>query len=300
MLCENPGTVARALAGASMIFLGAVALVHGAAVQAQDESVTAQLAEVIRIREEQYARGERCNGAVERLETRLATLNAAKRKDLQAIADTEERLANNLRCVRASARRVGNADDDIVSIRQQYVDLTGASGAEVDSRLEQLRSRESTRAQLDFKVRSLERQLQKLAADPVGNATLITQKTSVLNGTRDDLAAMQDQIATISGQLQSVELAVTQEVQGEALLSWSTPTTRENGTPLAPGEIGGFEIYVLSESTGESAVIVIDDPLAVTHTVDGLTPDTYYFSISAFDSAGHYSQLSDVVSKTVT
>ena len=86
---------------------------------------------------------------------------------------------------------------------------------------------------------------------------------------------------------------------GQAKLSWSIPTTRANGSPLAPGELAGYEIYVLRESSGESTVLKVNNPLDSTYTVSGMAPDVYHFSMSAQDTAGKLSALSAVVSKNV-
>lgn len=95
-----------------------------------------------------------------------------------------------------------------------------------------------------------------------------------------------------------VEAAPT-VVTGSAVLSWSVPTTRADGQPLAMSELSGYEVYMLSESTGESRVITIDDPLSTTQTIDGLTPDTYHFAVTAIDASGLISELSSPVSKQI-
>ncbi|MFM7273408.1 MAG: fibronectin type III domain-containing protein, partial [Gammaproteobacteria bacterium] len=69
--------------------------------------------------------------------------------------------------------------------------------------------------------------------------------------------------------------------------------------PLAIAELRGYEIYVISESTGERTVITIDDPLREEHRLDGLPPDTWHFAVAAIDTAGNPSELSAVVSKTI-
>ena len=84
---------------------------------------------------------------------------------------------------------------------------------------------------------------------------------------------------------------------GSATLSWSAPTTRADGAPLAISELSGYEIYVLSESTGESTVIPISDPLLTEYTLNGLPADIYHFAIGALDTAGLVSELLAVVSK---
>ena len=65
------------------------------------------------------------------------------------------------------------------------------------------------------------------------------------------------------------------------------------------GEIAGYEIYVLSESTGQTSVITVSSGSTSTYTVTGLAAGTYYFSMAAKDTAGNLSALSSVVSKAI-
>ena len=87
--------------------------------------------------------------------------------------------------------------------------------------------------------------------------------------------------------------------KGTASLTWTPPTTRADGTALTAGEIAGYEIYMIAESTGVRSVIAVDNGAATNHTVNGLAPDTYHFSMVALDLDGNPSELSAVVSKTV-
>jgi hypothetical protein len=82
-------------------------------------------------------------------------------------------------------------------------------------------------------------------------------------------------------------------------LNWSVPTTRSNGAPLSMAEIAGYEIYLLAESTGETSVITLDDGSLTSYSIDGLSADTYHFSMAAKDSDGNLSALSAVVSKVI-
>ena len=93
--------------------------------------------------------------------------------------------------------------------------------------------------------------------------------------------------------------ALPETVSASAVLSWSAPTTRADGSPLAMADIGGYEIYVVSESTGETAVITLDDGATFSYALDGLPADTYHFSMVAKDSQGNLSAMSAVVSKTI-
>lgn len=84
-----------------------------------------------------------------------------------------------------------------------------------------------------------------------------------------------------------------------AILRWEIPTSRENGEPLALEELGGYELYVTTESTGEIDIITIDDPAVTTYTFSELTTDVYYFAMSAFDIDGQRGPLSETITKTV-
>jgi hypothetical protein len=88
-------------------------------------------------------------------------------------------------------------------------------------------------------------------------------------------------------------------ISGSAILNWSVPTTRSNGAPLSMAEIAGYEIYLLAESTGETSVITLDDGSLTSYSIDGLSADTYHFSMAAKDSDGNLSALSAVVSKVI-
>lgn len=103
--------------------------------------------------------------------------------------------------------------------------------------------------------------------------------------------------------LVSVSLAeiVTETVAGNASvnLSWSLPTSRENGDPLTVGELAGYEIYIVAEVSGQDQVIAVDDPLATSHMVKNLIADTYYFSISSIDTDGLRSAPSELISTVI-
>ncbi|MBL4828126.1 MAG: HYR domain-containing protein [Spongiibacteraceae bacterium] len=83
------------------------------------------------------------------------------------------------------------------------------------------------------------------------------------------------------------------------LLTWSIPTSRENGNALAINELVAYEIYVISDNAVTNDVITIDDPYATTYTLENLAPGTYHFSMSAIDTGGEKSELSDVVTALV-
>ncbi len=158
-------------------------------------------------------------------------------------------------------------------------------------------------------------------ADADADALTVTANTAPANGTvtRTGGSATYTPAAGFSGSnsftytisdgkggtaTASVTVSVAQApapavVTGSAVLNWSIPTTRADSSPLTMAEIAGYEIYVLSESTGQSSVINVPSGATSTYTVSGLAADTYYFSMAAKDTAGNLSALSAVVSKTI-
>jgi hypothetical protein len=79
-------------------------------------------------------------------------------------------------------------------------------------------------------------------------------------------------------------------------LSWSIPSTRENGQPLVLSELTGYEIYyVVDGATATDRTIAVTGGSAVSYRISGLLAGTYSFAISAIDSAGVKSALSGVV-----
>jgi len=99
----------------------------------------------------------------------------------------------------------------------------------------------------------------------------------------------------------SVTVAAASAAQSDsASLSWSIPTTRADGSPIPISEIKGYEIYMIAESTGKTAVIPVSGGMTSSYKLTGLSPDTYHFSMAAMDAQGNLSELSPIVSKTIS
>jgi hypothetical protein len=112
------------------------------------------------------------------------------------------------------------------------------------------------------------------------------------------LAAEQE--AAQLAEAEAARLAAEQEAAAqETVLSWSIPTTRQNGELLSPSELAAYEIYITADQSGGEQVIVVNDPMQTSYTIVGLAPDTYHFAISAVDVDGLRSELSVVVDKTI-
>lgn len=84
---------------------------------------------------------------------------------------------------------------------------------------------------------------------------------------------------------------------GSARLSWYAPTSRTDGSPLT--DLAGFEIYYSESQMLTSREIRIANPSAITWTITGLTPGTWYFSMTAVDAAGRKSDWSQTVTKRI-
>lgn len=84
-----------------------------------------------------------------------------------------------------------------------------------------------------------------------------------------------------------------------AKLSWTPPSTRENGTPLAMSELTGYEVYYTSDDLSQSVTVPVSGGSVTTLSVPNLKAGTYHFAISAVDSKGLKSELSSMVSKTL-
>ncbi len=82
---------------------------------------------------------------------------------------------------------------------------------------------------------------------------------------------------------------------GSASLSWTAPTTNIDGTPLS--DLAGYKVYY-GTTPGVYTSIIVGN--RTTHQVDGLTKgQTYYFTVTAYDTKGNESDYAPVVSKLI-
>jgi hypothetical protein len=85
----------------------------------------------------------------------------------------------------------------------------------------------------------------------------------------------------------------TTEGSATVTLSWSAPTQRADGSPIAMSEIGGYRIYYGTRSGNYVSDVRIDDPYTTTYTINGLAAGSeYYLAMAAYDSQGLESSLS--------
>lgn len=85
---------------------------------------------------------------------------------------------------------------------------------------------------------------------------------------------------------------------GSATLSWTPPTERTDGSALT--NLAGYKIRYGTAPNNYTQVIDVRNAGLTTYVIDGLTRGTYYFTVSAYDTAGVESASSEAASKTIS
>jgi len=80
-------------------------------------------------------------------------------------------------------------------------------------------------------------------------------------------------------------------------LSWQAPTENADGTQLV--DLKGYKVHYGSASKSYSEVIQVPNAGLTTYVVDNLAKGTYYFAVTAYNSAGGESALSGEVTTRV-
>ncbi len=103
---------------------------------------------------------------------------------------------------------------------------------------------------------------------------------------------------TDSASLAPFDIEVRQIQLGSAVVSWDIPTTNADGSTL--DDLAGFNVHYRRASDNFSDIVVVNDAAASSVLIEDLSPDTWFFAVSAFDQAGNRSALSPEVSKVVS
>jgi len=80
-------------------------------------------------------------------------------------------------------------------------------------------------------------------------------------------------------------------------LSWTAPTENADGSPLV--DLSGYKIRYGTSPGDYTETVTLSNAGLNRYVVDNLTTGTYYFTISAYNSAGTESQLSGELSTTI-
>ena len=84
---------------------------------------------------------------------------------------------------------------------------------------------------------------------------------------------------------------------GSATLSWTPPTTNTNGSPLT--NLAGYRVHWGTAAGSYTNSVTLNNPGLTSYVVESLAPGTYYFVVSARNSSGVESAMSNSGSKTI-
>jgi hypothetical protein len=93
------------------------------------------------------------------------------------------------------------------------------------------------------------------------------------------------------------DFSITVHAAGSATLSWTPPTTNDDGSVLT--DLAGYHIYVGSAPNELVSIVTLDNPGLTSYLVEGLRPGLNYFAMTAMNSWGIESELSPVVGATL-
>ncbi len=102
---------------------------------------------------------------------------------------------------------------------------------------------------------------------------------------------------TATTSLAAFSVTVVAVAGGSATLSWTPPTTNTNGTPLT--NLAGYRVYWGPSAGNYTSSVTLSNPGLTSYVVGNLVPGTYYFVVTARNSAGVESSFSNAGSKTI-
>lgn len=93
-------------------------------------------------------------------------------------------------------------------------------------------------------------------------------------------------------------IAVNQIAMGSVTLSWVPPTTNVDGSPAT--DLAGYRIYFGRSAGALDQTVVISNAGTTRYVLDNLSPATWYFSMTSYNTTGIESPRSTTVSRTLT
>jgi hypothetical protein len=91
--------------------------------------------------------------------------------------------------------------------------------------------------------------------------------------------------------------AIPQPTTGDVTLSWAAPSTRVDGSVLSLSQIAGYKIYMGESANRLDLTLELEDGTLDHYVMEDLDNGTYYFAVTAYDTAGRESHLSNIVAK---
>jgi fibronectin type 3 domain-containing protein len=80
-----------------------------------------------------------------------------------------------------------------------------------------------------------------------------------------------------------------------ATVSWTPPSLNTNGS--ASTDIVSYRVYYGTDASNLASFVLVSGATTTTTIISGLSVGTYYFAVSAVNSAGTSSVVSNVVSR---
>jgi hypothetical protein len=90
-----------------------------------------------------------------------------------------------------------------------------------------------------------------------------------------------------------------EQTYGSTTLSWTPPSTREDGTSLSLSEIAGYRIYTGDSEGSLSPVVDINDYSMTEYTLTDIPTGTHYYGVTTYDMDGNESGFSNIIQKQI-
>jgi hypothetical protein len=101
----------------------------------------------------------------------------------------------------------------------------------------------------------------------------------------------------VSANLAAFSINVVAMASGAATLTWTPPTQNVDGTSLT--DLAGYRIYWGTSQNNLTNSTTVAGAGVSSALIEQLTPATYYFAVTAYDTVGNESAYSNVATKTV-
>lgn len=95
----------------------------------------------------------------------------------------------------------------------------------------------------------------------------------------------------------SIAVNAAPNATASATLVWVAPTENTDGTPV--NGLAGYHILYGTSASELTQIITVQDASTTSYVVHGLTPGTYYFAVTAYNSAGGSSANSTPIGKGI-
>ena len=100
-----------------------------------------------------------------------------------------------------------------------------------------------------------------------------------------------------SRSLPAFSITVTQVSLGSATLSWTAPTLNTDGSALT--NLSGYRIYYGTNASALTQTVQLSGSGLTTYLISNLSPATYYFALTAYNTQNAESDRSVIVSKII-